>query len=124
MYKRQYQIKCQLPDFGGFGADSANITTTFYLVVPDFDAAIDALQTQDTRYPVVISWQYSFDSGSPDKEQIVFPVSYTHLVLAWESVMMALVAIVGGEALGIALGKLFELVLVNIVGGSVQMRCV
>ena len=42
-------------------------------------------------------------------------------VLAWESVMMALVAIVGGEALGIALGKLFELVLVNIVGGSVQM---
>ena len=67
-----YQIKGQLPDFGGFGADSANITTTFYLVVPDFDAAIDALQTQDTRYPVVISWQYSFDSGSPDKEQIVF----------------------------------------------------
>ena len=42
-------------------------------------------------------------------------------VLAWESVMMALVAIVGGEALGIALGKLFELVLVNIVGGDVQM---
>ena len=35
--------------------------------------------------------------------------------------MMALVAIVGGEALGIALGKLFELVLVNIVGGDVQM---
>ena len=34
---------------------------------------------------------------------------------------MALVAIVGGEALGIALGKLFELVLVNIVGGDVQM---
>ena len=67
-----YQIKGQLPDFGGFGADSANITTTFYLIVPDFDAAIDALQTQDTRYPVVISWQYSFDSGSPDKEQIVF----------------------------------------------------
>ena len=67
-----YQIKGQLPDFGGFGADSANITTTFYLVVPDFDAAIDALQTQDTRYPVVVGWQYSFDSGSPDKEQIVF----------------------------------------------------
>ena len=67
-----YQIKGQLPDFGGFGADSANITTTFYLIVPDFDAAIDALQTQNTRYPVVISWQYSFDSGSPDKEQIVF----------------------------------------------------
>ena len=67
-----YQIKGQLPDFGGFGADSANITTTFYLVVPDFDAAIDALQTQDTRYPVVVAWQYSFDSGSPDKEQIVF----------------------------------------------------
>ena len=42
-------------------------------------------------------------------------------VLAWESVMMALVAIVGGEALGIALGKLFELVLINIVGGDVQM---
>ena len=67
-----YQIKGQLPDFGGFGADSANITTTFYLIVPDFDAAIDALQTQDTRYPVVVGWQYSFDSGSPDKEQIVF----------------------------------------------------
>ena len=67
-----YQIKGQLPDFGGFGADSANITTTFYLIVPDFDAAIDALQTQDTRYPVVVAWQYSFDSGSPDKEQIVF----------------------------------------------------
>ena len=67
-----YQIKGQLPDFSGFGADSANITTTFYLVVPDFDAAIDALQTQDTRYPVVVGWQYSFDSGSPDKEQIVF----------------------------------------------------
>ena len=43
-------------------------------------------------------------------------------VLAWESVMMALVAIVGGEALGIALGKLFELVLVKVVGGDVQDR--
>ncbi|MFR7742764.1 MAG: hypothetical protein ACLU3I_05325 [Acutalibacteraceae bacterium] len=64
--------KSRLPDFSGFGADSANITTTFYLVVPDFDAAIDALQTQDTCYPVVVGWQYSFDSGSPDKEQIVF----------------------------------------------------
>ena len=43
-------------------------------------------------------------------------------VLAWESVMMALVAIVGGEALGIALGKLFELVLVNIVGSPVGKK--
>ena len=67
-----YRIKGQQPNFGGFGADSANITTTFYLIVPDFDAAIDALQTQDTRYPVVVSWQYSFDSTSPDEAQIAF----------------------------------------------------
>ena len=33
---------------------------------------IDALQTQDTRYPVVVGWQYSFDSGSPDEAQIAF----------------------------------------------------
>ena len=32
-------------------------------------------------------------------------------VLAWETVIMALISIVGGEALGIALGKLFELLL-------------
>ena len=67
-----YQIKGQQPDFGGFGADSANITTTIYLIVPDFDAAVNALRTQDTRYPVVVSWQYSFDSGSPDETQIAF----------------------------------------------------
>ncbi len=42
-------------------------------------------------------------------------------VLAWESVMMALISIAGGEALGIAFGKLFELLLINIVGGDVQM---
>ena len=41
-----YQIKGQLPSFGGFGADSANITTTIYLIVPDFDAAVNALRTQ------------------------------------------------------------------------------
>ena len=51
-----YQIKGQLPSFGGFGADSANITTTIYLIVPDFDAAVNALRTQNTRYPVVVSW--------------------------------------------------------------------
>ena len=67
-----YQIKGQQPDFGGFGADSANITTTIYLIVPDFDAAVNALRTQDTRYPVVVSWQYSFDSTSPDETQIAF----------------------------------------------------
>lgn len=67
-----YQIKGQLPGFGGFGADSANITTTIYLIVPDFDAAVNALRTQNTRYPVVVSWQYSFDSGSPDEAQIAF----------------------------------------------------
>lgn len=67
-----YTIKDQLPDFGGFGADSANITTTIYLIVPDFDAAVNALRTQNTRYPVVVSWQYSFDSGSPDKLQMQF----------------------------------------------------
>ena len=67
-----YRIKGQQPNFGGFGADSANITTTIYLIVPDFDAAVNALQTQDTRYPVVVSWQYSFDSTSPDEAQIAF----------------------------------------------------
>ena len=67
-----YQIKGQLPEFGGFGADSANITTMIYLIVPDFDAAVNALRTQNTRYPVVVSWQYSFDSGSPDEAQIAF----------------------------------------------------
>ena len=67
-----YQIKGQQPDFGGFGADSANITTTIYLIVPDFDAAVNALRTQDTRYPVVVSWQYSLDSTSPDETQIAF----------------------------------------------------
>ena len=67
-----YQIKGQLPSFGGFGADSANITTMIYLIVPDFDAAVNALRTQNTRYPVVVSWQYSFDSGSPDEAQIAF----------------------------------------------------
>ncbi len=67
-----YQLKGQLPSFGGFGADSANITTTIYLIVPDFDAAVNALRTQNTRYPVVVSWQYSFDSGSPDEAQIAF----------------------------------------------------
>ena len=67
-----YQIKGQQPDFGGFGADSANITTTIYLIVPDFDAAVNARRTQDTRNPVVVSWQYSFDSGSPDETQIAF----------------------------------------------------
>ena len=67
-----YQIKGQLPSFGGFGADSANITTTIYLIVPDFDAAVNALRMQNTRYPVVVSWQYSFDSGSPDETQIAF----------------------------------------------------
>ena len=67
-----YQIKGQLPNFGGFGADSANITTMIYLIVPDFDAAVNALRTQNTRYPVVVSWQYSFDSGSPDEAQIAF----------------------------------------------------
>ena len=67
-----YQLKGQLPSFGGFGADSANITTTIYLIVPDFDAAVNALRTQTTRYPVVVSWQYSFDSGSPDEAQIAF----------------------------------------------------
>ena len=67
-----YRIKDQLPEFGGFGADSANITTTIYLIVPDFDAAVNALRTQNTRYPVITSWQCSFNSGSPDKEQIVF----------------------------------------------------
>ena len=68
----RYRIKGQQPNFGGFGADSANITTTVYLIVSDFDAAVNALRTQNTSYPVVVSWQYSFDSGSPDKEQIVF----------------------------------------------------
>ena len=67
-----YQIKGQLPSFGGFGADSANITTTIYLIVPDFDAAVNALRMQNTQYPVVVSWQYSFDSGSPDETQIAF----------------------------------------------------
>ena len=67
-----YRIKGQLPSFGGFGADSANVTTTVYLIVPDFDAAVNALQTQNTRYPVVLSWQYSFNSGSPDETQIAF----------------------------------------------------
>ena len=67
-----YQIKGQLPSFGGFGADSANITTTIYLIVPDFDAAVNTLRTQNTRHPVVVSWQYSFDSGSPDEAQIAF----------------------------------------------------
>ena len=67
-----YQIKGQLPSFGGFGADSANITTTIYLIVPDFDAAVNALRTQNTRYPVVVSWQYAFDSSSPDETQIAF----------------------------------------------------
>ena len=67
-----YQIRGQLPDFGGFGADSANVTTTIYLIVPDFDAAVNALRTQNTRYPVVVSWQYAFDSGSPDEAQIAF----------------------------------------------------
>ena len=43
-------------------------------------------------------------------------------VLAWETVIMALISIVGGEVLGIALGKLFELLLVNIVDGTVQMQ--
>ena len=43
-------------------------------------------------------------------------------VLAWETVIMALIAIAGGEVLGIALGKLFELLLVNIVDGTVQMQ--
>ena len=67
-----YRIKGQQPNFGGFGADSANITTTIYLIVPDFDAAVNALRTQDTRSPVVVSWQYSFDSTSPDEAQIAF----------------------------------------------------
>ena len=67
-----YRIKGQQPNFGGFGADSANITTTVYLIVPDFDAAVNARRTQDTRNPVVVSWQYSFDSGSPDETQIAF----------------------------------------------------
>ena len=67
-----YRIKGRQPNFGGFGADSANITTTVYLIVPDFDAAVNALRTQDTRYPVVVSWQYSFDSGSPDETQSAF----------------------------------------------------
>ena len=67
-----YQIRGQLPDFGGFGADSANVTTTIYLIVPDFDAAVNALRTQNTRYPVVVSWQYAFDSSSPDEAQIAF----------------------------------------------------
>ena len=35
---------------------------------------------------------------------------------------MALIAIAGGEVLGIALGKLFELLLVNIVDGTVQIQ--
>ena len=35
---------------------------------------------------------------------------------------MALISIAGGEVLGIALGKLFELLLVNIVDGTVQMQ--
>lgn len=43
-------------------------------------------------------------------------------VLAWETVIMALISIAGGEVLGIALGKLFELLLVNIVDGTVQMQ--
>ena len=38
----------------------------------DADAAVNALRTQNTRYPVVVSWQYSFDSGSPDEAQIAF----------------------------------------------------
>ena len=67
-----YQIRGQLPDFGGFGADSANVTPTIYLIVPDFNAAVNALRTQNTRYPVVVSWQYAFDSGSPDEAQITF----------------------------------------------------
>ena len=67
-----YRIRAQLPEFGGFGADSANITTTVYLIVPDFDAAVNALQAQDTRYSTVTSWQYSFNSGSPDKTQLLF----------------------------------------------------
>ena len=33
---------------------------------------MNALRTQNTRYPVVVSWQYSFDSGSPDEAQIAF----------------------------------------------------
>ncbi len=33
---------------------------------------MNALRTQTTRYPVVVSWQYSFDSGSPDEAQIAF----------------------------------------------------
>ena len=67
-----YQIKGQQPNFGGFGEDSANVTTTVYLIVPDFDAAVNALRTQNTRYPVVVAWQYSFDSSSPDEAQIAF----------------------------------------------------
>ena len=67
-----YRIRGQQPDFGGFGADSANITTTVYLIVPDFDAAVDALQMQNARYPVIVAWQYSFDSGSSDEAQIAF----------------------------------------------------
>ncbi len=67
-----YRIKGQQPNFGGFGEDSANITTTIYLIVPDFDATVNALRTQDTRYPVVVSWQYSFNSGSPDESQVAF----------------------------------------------------
>ena len=43
-------------------------------------------------------------------------------VLAWETVITALISIAGGEVLGIALGKLFELLLVNIVDGTVQMQ--
>lgn len=44
-------------------------------------------------------------------------------VLAWETVIMALIGqLACGEVLGIALGKLFELLLVNIVDGTVQMQ--
>lgn len=40
-------------------------------------------------------------------------------VLAWETLFTALIALLGGMAMGLAFCKLFELLLVNIVGGSV-----
>ena len=116
-----YQIRGQLPDFGGFGADSANITPTIYLIVPDFDAAVNALRTQNTRYPVVVSWQYSFDSGSPDEAQITFITDMTDTIsankegLVYASYSVESIAFNRGDFVG-TYGSLFFLaILLSIV---------
>ena len=67
-----YKIKEQLPDFGGFGPDSANIMTTIYLIVPDFSAAVSALRTQTPPFAVISKWMYAFNTDSSDTTQIAF----------------------------------------------------